>query len=63
MGIRVSGSGRVNKLEGTAGWTALAHEFQVQAPQQQVELVAELRGTAGQAFFDAGSMRLVRVGN
>jgi spore coat protein H len=61
-GLRVSGSGRTNKLEGTAGWTPLSHEFQVQAPTQEVELVAELRATAGQAFFDAGSLRLVRVG-
>jgi len=61
-GIRVSGGGRTNKLDGTSNWTALTHEFQVQAASQDVELVAELRGTAGQAFFDKNSLRLVRVG-
>ena len=60
-GLRISGSKRTNKLDGTAEWAALAHEFEVQAPSQEVELVAELRATAGQAFFDAKSLRLVRV--
>jgi hypothetical protein len=61
LGIRLSGSQRVNKLDGTSNWAPLAHEFQIHAPTQEVELVAELRATAGQGFFDAGSLRLVRV--
>jgi hypothetical protein len=61
-GIRLSGSQRTNKLDGTTNWTLLVHEFEIQAPMQEVELVAELRATAGQVFFDAGSLRLVRVG-
>ncbi len=60
-GLRVSGGARTNKLDGTAGWTALAHEFQVGAPTQEVELVAELRATAGKVEFDAGSLRLVKL--
>lgn len=60
-GLRVSGSSRTNKLDGTANWTLLTHEFQVQAPTQEVELVAELRATAGEVFFDASSLRLVRI--
>jgi len=60
-GLRVSGSGRTNRLEGNTNWTILTHEFQIQAPTQEVELVAELRATAGEAAFDAGSLRLVRV--
>lgn len=60
-GLRISGSGRTNKLEGSTGWTSLAHEFQVSQPTQEVELVAELRATGGQVLFDAKSLRLVRV--
>jgi len=60
-GLRMSGTTRTNKVEGTANWTELVHEFQIQAPMQEVELVAELRATAGQAVFDPASLRLVRV--
>lgn len=60
-GLRISGGSRTQKLDGTSDWTPLVHEFQVSAPTQEVELVAELRATAGQAFFEAGSLRLVRV--
>ncbi|HTE19991.1 MAG TPA: CotH kinase family protein [Armatimonadota bacterium] len=60
-GIRISGSTRTNKLDGTAKWTPLTHEIVIQAPSQQVELVAELRASAGQAFFDLGSLRLVKI--
>lgn len=60
-GVRVSGSSRTNKLDGTSNWTLLTYEFQVEAPTQEVELVAELRASAGQVSFDASSLRLVRV--
>jgi hypothetical protein len=60
-GLRISGSSRTNKLEGTGDWTPLVHEFQVQAPTQEVEFVAELRASAGQVIFEGGSLRIVRV--
>ncbi|MFN3651151.1 MAG: CotH kinase family protein [Armatimonadota bacterium] len=60
-GLRISGGSRTNKLDGTADWTLLSHEIQIQAPQQEVELVAELRATAGQVLFDLASLRLVKV--
>lgn len=60
-GLRISGGNRTQKLDGTSDWTPLAYEFQVQAPTQEVELVAELKATAGQVYFDAGSLRLVRL--
>ncbi|MCS6774904.1 MAG: CotH kinase family protein [Chloroherpetonaceae bacterium] len=60
-GIRISGVSRANGLEGTTGWTRIAHEFEVLAPTQEVELVAELRAAAGRAFFEINSLRLVRV--
>lgn len=63
VGLRLSGSQRTNKLDGTANWTPLAHDFQIQNPIQEVVLVAEMRAAAGQAFFEASSLRLVRLPN
>ena len=60
-GIRISGSQRANVLQGTSDWKLLIFEFQIHQPQQEVELVAELRATAGQVQFDADKMRIVRV--
>ena len=60
-GIRISGSQRTTKLEGTSDWKLMVYEFTINEPQQEVELVAELRATAGQALFKADSMRLVKV--
>lgn len=61
VGLRISGSQRTNKLDGTSKWTTLSHEFRIQAPTQEVELVAELRATEGKAFFDASSLKLLKI--
>lgn len=50
-GLRLSGQNRETGLVGTTGWTELACEFEVGEEQPEVELVAELRSTAGQAWF------------
>jgi len=60
-GIRVSGQGRTNHLNATTGWTNLSHEFEVTAPAQEVELIAELRAAGGRVTFDTASMRIVKV--
>lgn len=60
-GIRISGSQRSNKLEGTSDWKLLVFQFTIEQPQQEVELVAELRATSGQVHFQADTMRLVKV--
>jgi hypothetical protein len=48
-------------LEGSSGWTPLAHEFSVQEGCEWVELIAELRAFNGSAMFDAEKFRLVRM--
>lgn len=60
-GVRTSGSNRSNNLEGTSDWKKLSHEFNVDQPQQEVELVAELRASAGQVWFKAESLRLIKI--
>jgi hypothetical protein len=61
-GLRVSGRARqTDDLTGDSPWRQLAAEFQVDAPTEEVELICELRATAGEAWFDADSLRLVQV--
>lgn len=59
-GIRISGGGRMNQQSGTKDWTVLTHQFEVPEAQREVELVLELRATAGQAWFDTQHLVLVR---
>jgi hypothetical protein len=61
-GVRLSGNNRTNKLIGTKAWSTLRHEFTIDQPQQEVELVAELRAVKGRVWFKAESLRVVRVG-
>ena len=60
-GVRISGASRENRLEGTTDWTDLNFEFTVDEETRSVELVSELRATAGEVQFELGSMRLVRL--
>ncbi len=62
-GIRISGTStnRVNKLVGDTGWEKLEYEFPVKVDQREVELIGELRATAGEVWFDADSFKLVKI--
>jgi spore coat protein H len=62
-GIRHSGTQtpRENKLVGTSDWTLLTHTFPVQVSGQSVFLLCELRASAGEAWFDLDSLRLVKI--
>jgi spore coat protein CotH len=60
-GLRISGGKRTNKLSGDSNWQKLEHELEVTGALVEVELVAELRATKGQAWFDAKSLVLVRL--
>ncbi len=60
-GVRLSGSRRTNTLSGDSSWQKLEHDFEILAATQEVELVAELRATKGQVWFEADSLRVVRA--
>jgi len=60
-GLRVSGGTRTGSVAGDTGWTLQRHAFEATQDNQRVVLVAELRSTAGTAWFDASSMKLVRL--
>jgi len=60
-GLRVSGGMRTSSLGGNTDWKLQKHAFEVTQDNQRVFLVAELRSSAGTAWFDASSMKLVRL--
>lgn len=59
-GLRISGSSRPNQLSGDSDWKKVTFEFDVPAASTEVVLVCELRAEKGRAWFDLGSLQLVR---
>jgi hypothetical protein len=59
--LRISKGPPRPKLLGTLPWTDLKYPFEVQDNATPVELVCELRASKGEAFFDSGSVRIVRL--
>ncbi len=60
-GVRISGVARENQAAGTTDWQTITHEFEIADDAGTVELIAELRASSGQVYFELGSLRLVRV--
>jgi hypothetical protein len=60
-GLRISGGKLTQKLSGDAAWTKVEYEFEVTAEGEEKELVCELRGRQGEAWFDSSWLRLSRV--
>ncbi len=48
-------------IAGTKDWTAFTHEFSVEEPLGQAQIVCEFRGAEGEAWFDLQSLRVKRV--
>jgi len=59
-GVRLSGGTRKNSVTGTADWQTVSHDFEIMQDLQEVELVVELRSTAGSAEFDVASLRIYK---
>ncbi|MFN0053528.1 MAG: CotH kinase family protein [Planctomycetales bacterium] len=60
-GLRISGASRTVGLDGSSDWQTVEYTFDVAEEEQEVVLVAELRTTAGEVWFDGESLRLERV--
>ena len=60
-GLRRSGAKAAKQLLGDAGWGSLEYTFEVRENGSVVDLLCELRGEQGEVWFDADSLRLVRV--
>jgi len=63
--LRVASGGTEGSrgVTGTSLWQELATEFEVVEAEREVELVCELRASAGDVWFDRDSLKLVRVFN
>jgi hypothetical protein len=59
--LRISGARDSAPVKAEADWTRCTYEFEVQEPVADIELICELRGGTGAAWFDAGSLQLVQV--
>jgi hypothetical protein len=59
--LRVAGAPRPSAaLVDTTDWEELRLNFEVRAPEEEVVLICQLRASAGEAWFDRESLRLVR---
>lgn len=59
--LRVSGATSVPTLHGDSEWVMLNFEFEVTEPDREIELVCELKGNRGEAWFDTTSLKLRHV--
>jgi hypothetical protein len=59
-GLRISGGQRTQAVDREGEWTPLGYEFALEAAAT-VELVAELRASAGSVSFNADSLTLLRL--
>jgi hypothetical protein len=48
-------------LAGETAWTKLEVEFELRGRESELDLICALRASAGEAWFDAASLRLVRI--
>lgn len=60
-GLRISGGECENRTLGTSDWRDLSQTIEVADVVRDLELVAELRSSAGTALFDLKSLRVVKV--
>ena len=58
--VRLSGSSAARRLTTNDAWTELEHVFTLSTEAEEVQIVCEFRGPAGEAWFDRDSLRLVR---
>jgi hypothetical protein len=61
-GLRVGGGFRQGaNLIGDSSWQPLAAQFEVEKAAREIELICELRASAGEAWFDLDSLKIVRL--
>ncbi len=59
--LRVAGrSQRSSKLTATSAWKTLEVDFDVRVPEEKVELICELRASAGEVRFERDSLVVIR---
>ncbi len=60
--LRVSGDrARSHHLVSDSSWQMLSAAFGVELPEEDLELICELRASAGQAWLETASLRLIKI--
>ena len=61
-GLRVSAAKLAvpHQIVGDTPWKTLGVDFELAAPETEVELICELRASDGEAWFDWDTLRLIR---
>jgi hypothetical protein len=59
-GLRISGGQRTARVTGDADWQPATFDFEVAEESKSVVLVCELKGSAGEAWYDLPGMKLRR---
>lgn len=61
LGVVGTKTSRPQLLAGETAWMKMEVEFELRGRENEVDLVCSLRASAGDAWFDAESLRLVRL--
>ena len=61
LGLVGATASRPQLLTGETAWTKVELEFELHGREAEVDLLCSLRASAGEAWFDAESLRLVRM--
>ncbi len=61
LGVVGAAASRPQLLAGETAWTKVELEFELHGREAEVDLLCSLRASAGDAWFDAESLRLVRM--
>ena len=59
-GLRISGGSRDKRLAGDTAWQKVEFEIEVTEPLREIVLVCELRASRGEAWFDIGTLKLIK---
>jgi hypothetical protein len=59
--IPVTRDSAEHRLSGNSDWTTIRHEFELRQPLADLQIQCALMGNAGEAWFDASSIRIRRV--
>ncbi|MBI2946319.1 MAG: CotH kinase family protein [Verrucomicrobia bacterium] len=59
--LRISQGAQPPGLMGTSDWREFVYQFSVRDAATEVEFVCELKASGGEAWFDTGSLRLLRL--
>jgi hypothetical protein len=61
LAVRGAKTSATHFLTGDTNWTKLQTDFDISTPQTEIAFLCSLRASAGDAWFDLDSLRLLRI--